>query len=654
MGASPLMSLGVKALAANYAALQTTGHNIANANVLGYSRQRVELATSSPGPGTGSGFFGNGVDVVAVGRSHNAFLTREAASTRSIAAMDSTRLTQLRQLENIFQGGEAGLGHATSQLMLALGDLSSRPSDLATRQVALARASELASRFAQASDLMDQAQAGVDAELESSVEAVNALTQGIAQVNQRITSALGAGHSPNDLLDERERLISRLSTHLQVSRIEAGDGTVALFAGGGQRLVLGFEAVPLQTLQDPRDPSRSAVGVSEFGRLRTLDENTLGGGGIAGLLRFQNDDLVTGRNLVGRLAAAVGEAINTQQMRGLNLQQPLGSVPSSALFALGPSLALNHDRNARDGSGNFIANLTLTRVDAAALQASDYELAEDPANPGNWLLTRLADAQTTTVVSGDTVDGMLIDFGAPGPQSGDRFLLQPVARAASGMHTLLSDPRDLAAASSLIGSTGVANLGSASVGQLTVTAAPLPTPGATALVTFTSDSGDYTWELFDNNNVLLSTGTDTWQAGAAIPRPPLDINGFSLQLAGVPRSGDTVTVAPTPANSVASNNGNALALVSLRDAGIAGGRSATDAWALALSDIGVRVQSSKTSADISDAVAAQSELSRSSLAGVNLDEEAATLIQYQQSYQAAAKVLQVAQQLFDSVLNVTR
>ena len=222
------------------------------------------------------------------------------------------------------------------------------------------------------------------------------------------------------------------------------------------------------------------------------------------------------------------------------------------------------------------------------------------------------------------------------------------------MSTLLTDPRDVAAAASLIGTMGVANTGTASVKSLAVTAAPLPTPGASARITFTNNTGDYTWELFDSSNTLLSSGTDTWQAGESIPQAPLDINGFSLQLAGVPRTGDTVTVAPTPVNALATNNGNAVALVSLRDGGIAGGRTASDAWALALADIGVRVQSGKTAADISDAMAGQSELTRSSQAGVNLDEEAALLIQYQQSYQAAAKVLQVAQQLFDSLLAAAR
>ena len=183
-----------------------------------------------------------------------------------------------------------------------------------------------------------------------------------------------------------------------------------------------------------------------------------------------------------------------------------------------------------------------------------------------------------------------------------------------------------------------------------MTAAPLPLPDASVRITFTDDSGGYTWEVLDAGNATLSSGSGNWQPGQPIPAPPLDLNGFSLQLSGVPRTGDLLTVAPTPAAAMAGNNGNALALLGLRDAAVVGGRSASDAWSQALAEVGVRVQSGRSSAEISQAVASQAELSRSAVSGVNLDEEAARLIQFQQSYQAAAKVLQVAQSLFDTLL----
>ncbi len=652
MAISPLMSLGVRALAANYAGLQTTSHNIANANVVGYSRQEVELATAG-GQYTGAGFFGRGVDVATVARSHDEFLTREAASARSLSAMDSARLVQLRRLESVFKQGEAGLGHATTEFMNAMVDVSSRPGDLASRQVALARAGDMASRFTEAAAALDGVQTGLTSELGTAVAEVNSLAKSIAEANRSIASTGGRGQPANDLLDERERLISRLSALVQVTRLQAPDGTVSVSISGGQRLVLGTQAASLRLMQDDSDSSRAAIGLNEIGSRRQLTGSTLGGS-IGGLLRFQNEDLVDGRTLVGRLAASVAGAINDQQTKGMNLRQPYGQVPSTALFGMGPSPTQPHASNARGAGGAPIGAVTLTLTDPSALRPSEYDLRETAAGSGSWVLTRLSDGVNTAVSSGDVVDGMQIDFTAAPPQAGDRFLLQPVTHAANGMARLLNDPRDLAAASPLLAHTAPANTGSVSVASLQVTDAPLPVPGATARVTFTNDSGDYTWQLFDSSNNLLASGNDTWQAGQPVPAPPLNVNGFTLQLAGVPRTGDTVTVEPTPVTAVASNNGNALALLALRDARITDGRTATDAWSEAMAEIGVRVQSGGTTADISDAAADQAERARSSQAGVNLDEEAARLIQYQQSYQAAAKVLQVAQALFDTLLETAR
>lgn len=649
MSSSPLMAMGIKAMAANYAALQTTSHNIANANVAGYSRQQVELATAQ-GQFSGAGFFGKGVNVAAVTRTHNEFLTREAADARALAGMDAARLAQLQRLEGIFRTGEAGLGHATNEFLNAMVDLASRPADLAARQVVLARAGELAARFNEAGAALDESQASVASGLQTSVAAVNSLARGIAEVNQRIAALRGTGQPPNDLLDQRERLVSELSQHVKVSRIEADDGSMAIFIGGGQRLVLGSGAAELRVVPDAADPSRSAVAMVEKGFTRTLGENALGGGAIAGLLRFQNRDLSDARNLIGRLAAAVGTAVNEQQRLGVTLQPPLGQGAGNALFALGPARALPNASNARDAGGQPIGGVALTLAEPGALVASDYELHEDPALPGNWQLTRLLDGKVSPVSSGDVVDGMRIDFGAPGPQAGDRFLLQPVARAANGMALLFDDPRELAAAAALVASTGPANVGSVAVVGLDVLAAPLPVPGASTRITFTDDSGGYTWELLDAANATLASGAGTWSAGQPVPAPPLDINGYTLQLSGVPRSGDIVTVEPTPAAAMASNNGNALALLALRDAGLADGRSAGEAWSQAIAEIGVRVQGARAAAEISATVAGQAEQARSSHAGVNLDEEAARLIQYQQSYQAAAKVLQVAQSLFETLL----
>ncbi len=647
MSATSLFSLGTKAMTASYAALATTGHNIANANVKGYSRQQVELATSL-GQHSGAGYFGRGVDVTTVTRSWDAFLTREAANTGSLATMDQSRLAMLNQLEAVFPTGEQGVGYAAGAFLNAMVDLSARPADSAARQVVLARAGQVAERFAAAGAQLDQLQLGLNAELKTQVASINQLAASIAGLNQRIAAARGQGHAPNDLLDQRDQALSQLSAKLQVSTVAADDGSITVFAAGGQALVLGAQARTLALMADPFDPSRSAIGLNEGGVLRPLPSQELGGGAVAGLLRFQNEDLVDARTQLGQLAAALAGAVNRQQALGLDLGNPPGS--GAPIFAVGSAQALADAGNARNGSGQFIGQVSLTVTDASQLQASEYALAADTG--GGWQLTRLSDGLVRNIASGDIVDGMRIDIGTgtSAPAAGDRFLLQPVTRAANGMQRVLDDVKGLAAASPLTATVGSANTGTASVTALRV----VSSTADPATISF-SAGGSYTWTAA---GPPPTNGGGNWSAGT-----PIAVNGgFELELAGVPASGDTFVVGKTQYPE--SNNGNALAFSALRDAALvgrmalsggalAGGATLTDAYAAAMADIGVRVQGAASAAQISGAAATQAEAARSATSGVNLDEEAARLIQYQQAYQAAAKILQVAQSVFDTLLDAT-
>ncbi len=624
----------------SFAALQTTGHNIANANVAGYSRQQVELE-SAGGQYTGAGFFGRGVDVATVTRSHNEFLTHEAAAAASMAAGDQARLEQLTRLEQAFPLGEQGLGYAAGQLLNSMADLASRPQDPSTREVVLARAQDVASRFAATGAQLDALQGGVTQDLQNSVAAANQLTQRIADVNQQIARSAGTGQPANDLLDQRDQLLSALSGYVQVTTIAADDGTLGVFIASGQRLVLGNSVTQLAVVPDSFDSTRQAVGIVDGGVARALPQALMGAGSLGGLLRFQNEDLANARNLVGQLATALATRMNEQQALGLDLRTPPGS--GAPLFATSAPLALPAASNGRDAVGNFIASVSMTVTDASQLQASEYELRTDPANAGQYLLTRLVDGVQRSIASGDVVDGLTITVGVPPPVATDRFLLQPMTRAANDLRRVLVDPRGLAAASPLEAVRGIANTGTASVAALTVVD-PSANPQNTATIAFTDSNGSYVWELRDrSSNALVGSGTGTWTAGASIA-----LNGFELQLDGVPASGDNFTVAMTA--QPAASNGNALAMVALRDEHMVAGQTITDAYASAIARIGVRVQGARSASDISQGVAANAEAQRASQTGVNLDEEAARLIQFQQSYQAAARVLQVAQNLFDTLL----
>lgn len=673
MGASALMSLGMRAMTANYAALQATGHNIANGHTVGYSRQTVEMETNG-GQFTGAGFFGKGVNVATVKREHSEFLTREAAVSRAVAAADEARSVQMQQLEKVFPLGEDGIGHAASQMFNAFVDVASKPADTSSRQVVLARAGEFATRARTAGQQLDMLQQGVAEELKASVTQVNMLAERVAELNQSIAAAQGSGQTPNDLLDQRDQAISDISQYLQVSTIPAGDGSMNVFIGGGQKLVLGNQSTRLVPLSDAFDPSRLQLGVNDSGSLREMPGELITGGAIAGLLRFQNNDLVSARNQLGQIAAAVSGSVNRQQALGLDGSQP--AVAGAPLLAVGGPRVLPSSANASvagvpvasyiDASGMRVPSVGLTIVEPSELQASDYELLADPALPaGSYTLTRRSDGTSQTVANGAIVDGFRIDIAAPVPAANDRFLLQPVAAAARNASLALDDPRGIAAASPVTATFDVDNTGTASLAALSATDATPAAAELSATITFTNDTGAYAWELRDASNALVRSGTGTWVAGQSIrsdawtPATPAQRYDWQLALNGVPRSGDVLRVGRTAFPG--ADNGNARAMMSLRDAGLVGqvtqasgtvvpGVSVTDAYANVLADVGVRVQGAKLSAQQSASMAEDAKTALIDKTGVNLDEEAARLIQFQQSYQAAAKMLQVAQSLFDTLL----
>ena len=649
MGASTLMGIGTRAMFANYAALQTTGNNIANANTQGYSRQQVELSTAK-GQYTGAGFFGQGVNVTTVTRSYDRFLTAQAASTNSIASADAARNEQLTQLENVFPLGEKGLGYAAGQLLNAFVDVANNPQDSSSRQVVLTRAQEMSTRFANAGAQLNTLQIGVTQDVRSAVATLNSQAQQLADLNKQISSLNGTGQPPNDLLDQRDQLISDISSKINVTTIQADDGSIGLFIGGGQSLVLGSTANTLKASPDDYDPAKVQITLTEGGVDRPVLSQSITGGSIAGLLRFQNEDLSAARNLLGQMAVAISGAVNQQQSLGLDGGQPASA--GAPIFSVGAPRTLPAKANTGD------ASFGLTVTDSTHVQASDYELRFDGTS---YSLTRLSDSaqvasglSATDLATGVQVDGLTLQLNAGTSASGDRYLLQGVATASAEMKTVLANPKGLAAASMVTSSFAVTNTGTATAASLGVVDSTAYDPALTARFTFNTDTGDYSYDMLDASNAVVSSGTGTWTAGQ-----PIAVNGFELQLSGVPRSGDIVSVGPTA--SPASNNGNALNFVALASSAFVGvetlasgtvipGKTITDAYATTVSDIGVRVQSAKSAAGISSSAAATAETTRANKAGVNLDEEAARLIQFQQSYQAAAKMLQVAQSVFDTLL----
>ncbi|MEI8170972.1 MAG: flagellar hook-associated protein FlgK [Rhodoferax sp.] len=643
---SGILNIGTRALQANQVALQTAGNNIANVNTPGYSRQSVVLQTAQ-GQNTGSGYIGKGVDVQTIQRNHNEFLTRQAALSSSTAASDTTRLQQLTQLENVFQGGANGLGAAVSDMLNSFSDVASAPTDLSARTVALTSADDLASRFRTASNSLDEIAYGVTSQLKEGVTAINNLAGQIAKVNEQISRAQGSGQTPNDLLDQRDQLIKNLNQYVQTTSIPADDGSVSIFLAGSQPLVIGASASTLGVGKDAfSDPSKTKLTLQRGGASIVVEESMLGGGQVSGLLKFQNTDLVDARNLLGRMALAIGTAVNDQHKLGVDLNGNTGK----DLFSLG---ALPDGLASPTNTGTATLKVTVQTTPTSgstAMVASNYEVSFSSANAGS--ITRLSDGKVTafTSVPPLQIDGLNIAISAGTLAGGDRFLITPFSAVASNLKTALTSPTELAMSSPVAASTYISNKGTLVVSSLSaLTIADKNSDKYT--LTFTSAT---TYDLVDSTTSTTVSAGNTYIPGQAIVYAPTTTPGWSLELNGTPVVGDKVDVGGTgkvQANTnLKLNAGNAEAMMALRDVVMFEGAVLTDGFANIMSDIGVRVQSATSTAAVSESIATSIEKDRASVAGVNLDEEAAKLLQYQQAYQASAKMLQIAQSVFDTLM----
>lgn len=651
-----LLNVGSRALLANQVALQTAGHNIANVNTPGYSRQTVVLQTVQ-GQFTGGGYIGQGVDVQTILRNQSELLTRQAAQAGSVQASDSVRAERLRQLQEVFSGGTAGLGAAINDMMNALSDVVNSPTDITARNVVLTRIDETAARMRSSAERLNEIQYTVTEQLQSSITAVNSLATQIAAVNEQIARAKGNGQSPNDLLDQRDQLIRDMNQYVQVTQIPADDGTVGLFVGGSQPLVLGNTATQLSIGDASAFPGSGQLklffnrpGAPAF----EIDENVLGGGSVSGLLRFNNTDLSEGRNLLGRMAMGIGMVMNKQQQLGLTLDGQVGK----PLFGLPTSVP-----GSTNGAG--VGNVTFT--DATNFSASDYEIRFTTGTAGQ--VVRLSDGQATAFTSAANlatlqIDGLQFNLTTPGVP-GERMLFKPFSTAAANVQSLVYSPRDLAAANPVNAAMGTSNGGTLQLGSLKATGEPNPPglvlppnanpaalPPILGGVQLRFNAGPpTTYDVLDRGTAPPTTVA---AAQPYVPGAPISVNGWQITLKGSPKSGDTVVIGnaldPQYGDAYTRNAGNATALLGLRDVKMFDESTLSDGYASAIAQVGTRTQSALFAAKLSDTLASNLERDRTAVSGVNLDEEAARLIQYQQAYQASAKMIQIAQNIFDSLI----
>ncbi len=617
-----IFGTGVSGLLAFQRALGTTGHNISNVNTEGYSRQRVEL-NARPPQGTGSGFIGTGVEVATVARVYDGFLTAQVRAYTSTHSQLQEFYRLAGQVDNLLADPQAGLTPGLQRFFNAVHGVANDPSSIPARQVMLGEGQALIDRFRYLGERLGNLGEGVNTQIRNSVNDINSYAQALADINRRIVQAQGtvSGQPANDLLDQRDALIARLAERVAVSTVAQDDGALNVFIGNGQTLVLGGNAYPLTATADPYDPTRLEIS---YGTANVSDQ--LVGGSLGATLDFRARILDPARNELGRLATGLAFSFNAQQRAGLNLNDALGG----DFFA--PAAPAVRPRSSNTGSGS----LGVTVSNGGALTASDYLARYDGAN---WTVTRLSDGFSQTGAGPFSLDGLTITPGGA-PDSGDSFLIQPTQPGASGIGLALSDPRLIAAAAPVRTRASLGNSGSGAISAGEVLNATDPGLFNTVTLNFVSA----TQYQVNGAGPLIA-----YTSGANI-----DLNGWRVAVSGTPAAGDVFTIEKNTGG--VSDNRNALTLADLRTRLTLGNASASyeGVYGELVGQVGAATRSADISRSAQQSLLAQASEARDGVSGVNLDEEAANLLRFQQAYQAAAQVIATADTVFQTLLTALR
>jgi len=616
-----LLTTGVSGLLAAQVGLSTVGHNVANVNTDGYSRQQVSFGTARP-QGVGNYFIGAGVNTVAVQRAYSQFLNTSLWAATSSSSRANTMATLTGQINNQLSGS-SNLQTSLDSFFGAVNDTANAPSDTASRQVLLARAGGLANTFHALSSQFDELSSRVQQEIGDSVNAINSYSSAIAKLNGMIrASAATDGTPPSDLLDQRDAMVKNLSAQVGVTVVPQNDNTINVFVGNGQSLVTGTQSYDLATAPNVYDATRQEVVGAASGSVLS---GRIGGGSLGALLDFRSSVLDPAKTQLGRAAQALASAFNAQHAQGVDLN---GDVGGEFFSVAGPSVQA---ASTNGGPGNVDASIS----DIGKLTGADYTLSYTAAG---WSLrdsngANVAMTGTGTAADPFVAEGLSLTVPA-GAVPGDSFRIQPSRDAAASFQVSITNPDRIAAAAPLAVTASSANTGSAT--------------GSIQL-----DGGAYSGASI----VFTSATTYSVDGGADqpyTPGQPLAGNGWSMTLTGTPQNGDSFTI--TANSNAQGDNSNALLLGKVANQGVLDGgvTSVGRAYSQLVSQVGSAGAVADDEQITQKATYDQAFGAQQSVSGVNLDEEAASLLRYQQAYQASAQIITASNSMFTALLGAVQ
>jgi flagellar hook-associated protein 1 FlgK len=624
---SSIFGIDLSALQAFQQAIEVTSNNVANASTPGYDAESIELQTALP-QNAGGFAIGAGVNVTGVQRAYSQAATTQLNTSQSTLSQLTSLQNYTSQIDNLFGTTAGGLTTALQTYYSGWSAVADDPSSTSAREALLGDANALAANLKSTSSQLQGLNSDVNTRITADVNQINSIGTQISKLNTQIAQSNGLSQTPNQLLDQRDQLVSNLSQLVGVSTTSNTDGSINVYLGNGQPLVLDQNTYQLSTVPNPFNAAQ--LEVASTASDGSPISSSITSGDLGGLLAARTQAIDPALNHLGQIATAVAQSANTQQASGLDLNGRLGS----ALFSVGAPLATASSAN----TDATTASVSLSNL--GALTSDNYLLSytggtytlTDATTGANIALTGAGTGASPLTAS--SVGLSIVLSGTPA--SGDQFLVQPTAQAAGTIGVALTDPSGLAAAGAIQTSAADTNTGSATIGAGTVLDAANPNLLATTTLQF----------LTPTSYSVNGAGSFAYTSGGNV-----DLNGWQVQISGTPAAGDTFTVQSNAGGT--GDNTNALAAANQQTTGVLsnGTISVSGAVGALISGAGALAQQVNTAQTAQTAVNTQATTNVQSISGVNLDEEAAHLMQWQQAYQASAQALSVANGLFTTFLN---
>lgn len=654
MSGSSLYQVGLSGLMAFQRAINTAGNNISNSNTEGYHRQRIDLQTRSSTLDSGS-YLGQGVKTTGVTRIVDEFYVHQMRDNQSNYHRDATISQYADQLDTLLADSNTGLSTSMQNYFDSMESWANDPSSITNRQVVITQSEMLVNRFNHINSTISDLYSAVDERLVQYSQEINAISQNIANLNNNILqSSSGSNTVPNDMLDLRDGLINDLSELINIQTMMGAEGEVNIYIGNGDPLVVGSEYHQLSAVDMPSNSGQKSIAIRMGNKDIVINSDNLGGK-IGGVTEFRESILNPIKLGMDQLAVGFTDSINQQHMKGVTL---LGNLGGEFFNNVTESNLINYS----DNQGNATGQVVVT--DVGKLQGSYYDVKYD----GLYNITRRSDGEFIGSFSPGTIDlssseGFSI-VTTGNAISGDEFVIKPGDSASGRIKLEISDPKDLAGSSPILTQINTNNKGSGVIQldsitdingtEFTTTPNSLVPP---ILIRFTSDT---TYDILDNTNsstpvalVPPQTGL-TFTPGESNLVLPNGLYNYQISINGYPESGDEFNV-DYNVDGV-SDNRNSLNMSNMDFERLLSDNT------MSFSDLyhGIVTQVGNKAREINISEAANQSLMRQSMdqvqsvSGVNLDEEAANILLFQQSYQAAAKIISIASQMFDVLFDATR